>query len=122
MSQAAALYQCDEVSPVQSSPVSMRHARSSEQESESPRQTRRARRRMRPIRVLEESVGVGLPTLTVQDASDLTGSIVYDCRPPILPVSLRLKDIGPFMPTSCFQPGCTSLEDSMVISGATRKG
>ena len=32
--------------------------------------------------------------MTIQDASDLTGTIVYDCRPPILPVSLRLKDIG----------------------------
>ena len=34
-------------------------------------------------------------TLTVQDPSDLQGAIVYDCRPPLLPVSLRLKDIGP---------------------------
>ena len=25
---------------------------------------------------------------------DLTGAIIYDCRPPLLPVSLRLKDIG----------------------------
>ena len=56
VSQAAALSQCDVVSPVQSSPVSMHHAHSSEQESESPWQTRRARRKMRPIRVLEESV------------------------------------------------------------------
>ena len=33
-----------------------------------------------------------LPTLTVQDLSDLQGAIVYDCRPP---VSLQLQDIGP---------------------------
>ena len=33
-------------------------------------------------------------TLTVQDILDLVGAIVYDCRPPLLPVSLRLKDIG----------------------------
>ena len=95
MSQAVALSQCDMVSPVQSIPVSMRHARSSEQESKSLRKTRRAHRRIRPIQVLEESVSVGPPNLTVQDASDLTGAVVRDCRPPILPVSLRLKDIGP---------------------------
>ena len=41
------------------------------------------------------AVGVGPPTLTVQDASDMAGAIVYDCRPPMLPVSLRIKDIGP---------------------------
>ena len=34
-------------------------------------------------------------SLTVQDPSDLQGAIVYDCRPPVLPVSLRLEDIGP---------------------------
>ena len=90
MSQAAALSQGDMVSPVQSSPVSMRHARSSEQESESPQKTRRARRRIRPIRVLEESVGDGPLTLTVQDTSDLTGAVICDCRPPLVPVSLRL--------------------------------
>ena len=49
VSQAAALTQGDMVSPVQSSPVSMCHARSSEQESESPQNTRRACRRIRPI-------------------------------------------------------------------------
>ena len=58
VSQAAAPSQGDMVSPVQSSPVSMRHACSSEQESESPRKTRRAHRQIRPIRVLEGSVSV----------------------------------------------------------------
>ena len=53
VSQATALAQCDMTSPVppSSSSVSARHARSSEVESESPRKTRRARRRMRPTRV-----------------------------------------------------------------------
>ena len=93
MSQAAARSRRDMMSPVPSNPVSMRHARSAEQNSESPRKTRRARSRMRPVRVLEESVGE-LPILTVQDPSDLQDAIVYDCRPPLLPVSLRLEDIG----------------------------
>ena len=110
-SQAAALSQGDMVSPVQPTPVSMRHACFSGQESVSPRTTRSARRRIRPIRVLEESVGVEPLTLTVQDVLDLTGAIVPDCRPPLLPVSLWLKGYWPVAsaPTSCFsQPGCTS--------------
>ena len=50
---------------------------------------------MRPVRVLGESVGE-LPILIVQDSSHLKDGIVYDCRPPFLPVSLQLEDIGPF--------------------------
>ena len=106
MSQAAARSQRDMMSPVPSGPVSTRHARSAELDTESPRKTRRARRRIRPVRVLEESVGVELPTLTVQDASDLQGAFVYDCRPPLLHVSLRLEDIGP-------------LEDFMAMGGVS---
>ena len=75
------------LSPVSSGPVSMRHARSAELELESPRRTRRAKRQMRPVRVMGDSVG-DLPTLTIQDPSDVQGTIVYDCRPPLLPVSL----------------------------------
>ena len=70
MSQAAARSLRDMMSPVPSGPVSTRHARSPELELESPWRTRRARLRMRPVRILEESVGE-LPTLTVQDPSDL---------------------------------------------------
>ena len=92
--QATALVQCDMASPVLPGSVSVRHARSSEQESESPRKTRRARRRIRPTRVRDEHVGVESLTMTVQDISNLAGAIIYDCRPPLLPVSLRLKDIG----------------------------
>ena len=40
------------LSPVSSGPVSLRHARSAELESESPWRTRRAKRRMRPVRVM----------------------------------------------------------------------
>ena len=92
------------MSPVPSSPVSTRH------------------RRIRPVRVLEESVGVELPTLTVQDASNLQGAIVYDCRPPLLPVSLRLEDIGPL--PLCRTVVSASLaappqEDFMAIGGVS---
>ena len=40
------------LSPVSSGPVSLHHARSAELELESPRRTRCARRRMRPVRVM----------------------------------------------------------------------
>ena len=125
VSQAAARSRRDMVSPVQSGPVSMRHAHSTELNSELPWKTRRALRRMRPVRILEESVGVEPPTLTVQDASDLQGAIVYDCRPPILPVSLRLEDIGPLplhrtvVSASLAAP---PLEDFMAIGGASPEG
>ena len=46
---------------------------------------------VRPVRVVGESVG----DLTIQDTSEVQGAIIYDCRPPLLPVSLQLKDIGP---------------------------
>ena len=62
------------LSSVSSGPVSLRHARSAELELESPRRTRHARRRMRPVRVMGESVG-DLPILTIQDPTDLQGAI-----------------------------------------------
>ena len=63
------------LSPVSSSPVSLRHARTAELESELPRRTRCARRRMRPVRVMGESVG-DLPILTIQDPLDVQDSSV----------------------------------------------
>ena len=63
--------------------------------------------------------------MTVQDPSDLQGAIVYDCRPPMLPVSLRLKDIGPL--TLCRTVVSASLatppqEDFVAIDGASQEG
>ena len=87
VSQAAGQSRRDITSPVTSSPVSTRHARSAERESETSRLTRRGRHRLRPIRILEESVSE-LLTLTAQNPSDLQRALVYDCRPPLLPVSL----------------------------------
>ena len=106
MSQAAARSRRDMMSPVPSGPVSMRHARSAEW------RTRRTRHKMRPVRVMEESVGE-LLTLTVQDPSDLQGAIVYDCRPPLLPVSLRLENIAS---ASLVAP---PQEDCMAIGGVS---
>ena len=43
---------------------------------------------------MEGSVG-DLPILMIQDPADVRGEMVYDCRPPLLPVSLEMSDIGP---------------------------
>ena len=82
------------LSPVSTGPGSLRHTSSAELVGESPRRTRRAKRRMRPVRVVETLVR-DLPVLTLQDPSDVQGAVVYDCRPPLLPVSLDLSGIDP---------------------------
>ena len=62
---------------------------------ESPRRTRRAQRRIRPVRVMAGSIS-DLPMLMLQDRPDAQGAVVYNCRPPLLPVSLQLGDLGTF--------------------------
>ena len=46
------------------------------------------------MRVMSGSVS-DLPILTLQDPADAQGTLIYDCRPPLLPVSLQLCDLGP---------------------------
>ena len=46
------------------------------------------------MRVMSGSVG-DLPIRMLQDPADAQGAMVYDCRPPLLPVSLQLCDLGP---------------------------
>ena len=62
---------------------------------ESPRRTRHAQRRIRPVRVMNGS-GCDLPILTLQDPADAQGAVVYDCRPPLLPVSLQVGNLVMF--------------------------
>ena len=80
---------------------------------------------MRPTRVRDEPVGVESPTMTVQAIPDLAGAIIYDCRPPLLPVSLRLKDIGLLpraRPVASASLAAPPPEDTMVIGGANPEG
>ena len=63
---------------------------------ESPQRTRLAQRRIRPVQVMNGS-GCDLPILTLQDPADAQGAVVYGCRPPLLPVSLQLGDMGTFV-------------------------
>ena len=71
-----------------------------------------------------ESVG-DLPILTIQDPSDLQGAIVYDCRPPMLPVSLQLVDIGllPLRPTVVSASlAAPPREEGTAVSGVSPEG
>ena len=79
---------------------------------------------MWPSSIVEESVGE-LPTLTAQDLSDLQGALVYDCRPPLLPVSLRLDDIGPLSLSRTVVSASLAAppqEDFMEIGGVSPEG
>ena len=80
------------LSPASTGPRSLRPAGSPEVVGKSPRTTRRAYRRLRPVRVMETSVG-DLPVLTLQDPSAAEGAVVFDCRPPLLPVSLDISGV-----------------------------
>ena len=107
------------LSPVLTGPGSLRQASSAELVGESPRRTRRAKRRMRPVRVVETSVR-DFPVLMLQDPSDAQGAVVYDCRPPLLPVSLDLSGIGPLSGLSTVVSASVSVpprEDELTISG-----
>ena len=46
------------------------------------------------MRVMETSAVGDLPVLTLQDPSAAQGAVVFDCRPPLLPVSLDLSGVG----------------------------
>ena len=120
--QATALAQCHLPSPVPGSSVSPRHACPCDVEAESPGKTRRIQRRMRPTRVHDEPVRVLSPTIEDQAIPDLTGTVMYDCRPRILPVSIKLKDIGrspQFRPVASASLAAPPAEETMVIGGSS---
>ena len=63
--------------------------------------------------------------MTVQDVPDLTGAIIYDCRPPLLPVSRRMNDVGLLprsRPVASASLAAPPPEDPMVIGGASPEG
>ena len=75
------------LSPASTGPRPLRPAGSAEFVGKSPRTTHRAKRRVRPVRVMETSVG-DLPVLTLQDPSDVQGAVVFDFRPPLSGIGL----------------------------------
>ena len=110
------------ISPAPGSSVSPRHARPCDVEPESPRKTRRVRRRMRPTRVHDEPVRVPSPTIADQAIPDVSGPVIYDCHPRILPVSIRLKDIGRsprVRPVGSASLAAPLAEETIVIGGVS---
>ena len=71
----------DTISPVASSPLSSHYARSAKQESETSRVTRRGRRQMRPVRILQD-VGVA-DFIGVADLAD--AGILFPAVPAGIP-------------------------------------
>ena len=57
-----------------------------------PRPSRRAIGRWRPRRVMEPPLQIA-PRLTEQDPLAAAGAVVFDCRPPLMPVSMDITDI-----------------------------
>ena len=122
MSQESALAQCNLASPVPGSSVSPRHVRPCDVETGSPRKTRRVRRQMWSTCVRDEPVRVPSPTTADRAIQDLTGAVIYDCRPRILPVLIQLKDIGHsprFRPVASASLAAPPAEETMVIGGAS---
>ena len=71
------------------------------------------------MHVMETSV-CDVPVLTLQDPSDVQGSVVCDCRPPLLPVSLDLSGIGPLSGLSTVVSASVVVParvDGLMISG-----
>ena len=80
------------LSPDSSGSGSFRPGDSPDVVDRSPRTTRRAYRRRRPVCVMEPPV-VNLPVLTIQDPLAAAGAVVLDCRPPFLPVSMDIRGV-----------------------------
>ena len=59
-----------------------------------PTSVRRQRRMSRPTRLFPNSA-VDVPILTEQNPAEMVGEPVFDCRPPILPVSIPLSGLSP---------------------------
>ena len=60
--------------------------------------------------------------LTLQDLSAVQGAVVFDCRPPLLPVSLDLSGIGLLLglpPAASASVGVPPIEHGLSISGGT---
>ena len=80
------------VSPDSSSSDSLYPAGSPEVMYRSPRTTRCAFRRRRPVRDMEPPVE-NIPVLMIQDPLAAAGAVVLDCRPPLLPVSMDISGV-----------------------------
>ena len=84
--------QCALPSPVPASSDSTGSVHPCDAETGSPRKTRRIHGRKRKTRVRDVPVHAPSSVTAVQDVQELAGAVVYDCRPPVLLVSIKLRD------------------------------
>ena len=91
--QSSALQQCISPSPAPGSSGPSENPRPGDGEARSPKKARWMQGRQRETRVREEPVCAQSQLTVVQDVRELAGAPVYDCRPPLLPVSIPLRDL-----------------------------
>ena len=87
-SQVSAMAQCTLPSPVLGSSGSTGNVRPYDVEKESPRKTRHIHGRSARL-----EFGMFLFVVQDQDVQELARAVVYDCRPSVLPVSIKLSDL-----------------------------
>ena len=111
VSQASAMDRCGQCSDTGLSspaPASPRSVRQHDMGTESPRKSRRTSRRVRLTRVQDLSSHV-LSSVTVW------GAIIYDCRPPILPVTVQLRGVwGPCVVRSAVSSSLAALPEGGI--------
>ena len=91
--QASALQQCTLPSPAPGSSGPVGNRRSGDGEAGSPKKARWIPGQKCETRVWEEPVCEQSALTVVQDVRGLAVPLVYDCRPPLLPVSIPLRDL-----------------------------
>ena len=122
ISQASALAQSGLKSLVPGSSDSPRNVRPCDTETKSHRKTRRVRHWMRPTRLQEDPVHVLSPVTVDQTVQDLTGAVVYDCRPRLLPVSITLQDClrpSGVRPAASASLAAPSAEETMMLGSTS---
>ena len=118
------IHQCVLPFPAPGSLGSTGNARPGDVETESPRKTRRIHGRKHVVRIQEALVCEKSTMTVVQDVRELAGNIIFDCRPPILPVSILLHD---FRGASVDRPAAPSslaaapAEETPGCSGSVRE-
>ena len=107
------------VSPDSSSSGSLCPSGSPEVLDRSPRTTRRAFRRRRPVQVMEPPVD-NVSVLMIQDPLAAAGVVVLNCRPPLLPVSMDISGVdlsGIRIPTVVADVDVLPLEREPLFDG-----
>ena len=122
--QASALQQCTFPSPAPGSSGPAGNPHAGDWEAGSPKKVRRIHGRKREMRVREEPVCEQSKLTVVQDVRGLAGALVYDCRTPLLPVSIPLRDLrrsSADRPTAPSSLAAAPMEVTPGFSGSVRE-